>query len=97
MKVVLFCGGLGLRMQEAAPSIPKPMVPIASRPILLQIMKYYAHFGHKDFIICLGHRGEVIKDFSTTTRRSRTTSSSTATVEGWSSSRATSTTGASRS
>jgi glucose-1-phosphate cytidylyltransferase len=63
VKVVLFCGGLGLRMQEAAPSIPKPMVPIASRPILLQIMKYYAHFGHKDFIICLGHRGEVIKDF----------------------------------
>jgi len=50
-------------MQEAAPSIPKPMVPIANRPILLQIMKYYAHFGHKDFIICLGHRGEVIKDY----------------------------------
>jgi glucose-1-phosphate cytidylyltransferase len=63
VKVVLFCGGLGLRMQDAAPSIPKPMVPIANRPILLQIMKYYAHYGHKDFIICLGHRGEVIKDF----------------------------------
>jgi glucose-1-phosphate cytidylyltransferase len=63
MKVVLFCGGLGLRMQEAAPSIPKPMVPIANRPILLHIMKYYAHFGHDDFIICLGHKGEVIKEF----------------------------------
>ena len=63
MKVVLFAGGLGLRMQEAAPSIPKPMVPIANRPILLHIMKYYAHFGHDDFIICLGHKGEVIKEF----------------------------------
>jgi glucose-1-phosphate cytidylyltransferase len=63
MKVVLFCGGLGLRMQEAAPSIPKPMVPIANRPILLLIMKYYAHFGHDDFIICLGHKGDVIKEF----------------------------------
>jgi glucose-1-phosphate cytidylyltransferase len=63
MKVVLFCGGLGLRIQEAAPSIPKPMVPIANRPILLHIMKYYAHFGHDDFIICLGHKGEVIKEF----------------------------------
>ena len=63
MKVVLFAGGLGLRIQEAAPSIPKPMVPIANRPILLHIMKYYAHFGHDDFIVCLGHKGEVIKEF----------------------------------
>jgi glucose-1-phosphate cytidylyltransferase len=63
MKVVLFCGGLGLRIQEAAPSIPKPMVPIANRPILLHIMKYYAHFGHDDFIICLGHKSDVIKEF----------------------------------
>src|SRR4051794_8065342 len=63
MKVVLFCGGLGLRIQEAAPSIPKPMVPIANRPILLHIMKYYAHYGHDDFIICLGHKGDVIKEF----------------------------------
>jgi len=50
-------------MQEAAPSIPKPMVPIANRPILLNIMKYYAHFGHDDFVICLGHKGDVIKEF----------------------------------
>jgi glucose-1-phosphate cytidylyltransferase len=63
VKVVLFAGGLGLRIQEAAPSIPKPMVPIANRPILLHIMKYYAHFGHDDFIVCLGHKGEVIKEF----------------------------------
>jgi glucose-1-phosphate cytidylyltransferase len=59
----LFCGGLGLRMAETAQSIPKPMVPIGNRPILWHIMKYYAHHGHKDFILCLGHKAEVIKDF----------------------------------
>jgi len=63
MKVVLFCGGLGLRMSDGSGSIPKPMVTIGNRPILWHIMKYYAHFGHKDFIICLGHRAEAIKDF----------------------------------
>jgi glucose-1-phosphate cytidylyltransferase len=63
MKVVLFCGGFGLRMQEASPSIPKPMVPVGNRPILLHIMKYYAHYGHTDFILCLGQRAEVIKDY----------------------------------
>ena len=63
MKVVLFCGGLGLRMQEAAPSIPKPMVPIANQPILLHIMKYYAHFGHDEFVLCLGHKADVIKHY----------------------------------
>jgi glucose-1-phosphate cytidylyltransferase len=50
-------------MQEASPSIPKPMVPIANRPILWHIMKYYAHYGHRDFILCLGHKAEMIKDF----------------------------------
>jgi glucose-1-phosphate cytidylyltransferase len=63
VKVVLFCGGLGLRMAENAESKPKPMVPIGNRPILWHIMKYYAHHGHKDFILCLGHKAEVIKDF----------------------------------
>jgi len=63
MKVVLFCGGLGLRMSENSTRIPKPMVPIGNRPILWHIMKYYAHFGHTDFIICLGNRGEAIKDY----------------------------------
>ncbi|MFQ5426237.1 MAG: sugar phosphate nucleotidyltransferase [Gaiellales bacterium] len=63
MKVVLFCGGLGLRMREAADRIPKPMVPIGTRPILWHVMKYFSHFGHNDFILCLGHRAEVIKDF----------------------------------
>jgi glucose-1-phosphate cytidylyltransferase len=63
MKVVLFCGGLGLRIREAGESIPKPMVHIGDRPILWHVMKYYAHFGHKDFILCLGHRAETIKTY----------------------------------
>jgi glucose-1-phosphate cytidylyltransferase len=63
MKVVLFCGGVGLRMQEAAPSIPKPMVPVGNRPILWHIMKYYAHFGHRDFVLCLGYKADVVKEF----------------------------------
>jgi glucose-1-phosphate cytidylyltransferase len=63
MKVVLFCGGLGMRIREAGDDIPKPMVPIGYRPILWHVMKYYAHFGHKDFVLCLGHRADVIKKY----------------------------------
>ncbi len=63
MKVVLFCGGLGMRIREAGESIPKPMVTIGYRPILWHVMKYYAHFGHKDFVLCLGYRGDVIKNY----------------------------------
>jgi glucose-1-phosphate cytidylyltransferase len=63
MKVVLFCGGLGLRMREASEVLPKPMVPVGNRPILWHVMKYYAHFGHTDFILCLGYRSEVIKEY----------------------------------
>lgn len=63
MKVVLFCGGLGLRIRDYSTSVPKPLVPIGSRPILWNVMKYYAHFGHKDFILCLGYQGETIKQF----------------------------------
>lgn len=63
MKVVLFCGGLGMRLREYSEAIPKPMVPIGSRPILWHVMKYYAHFGHKNFILCLGHGSEVIKNY----------------------------------
>ena len=63
MKVVLFCGGLGTRLKDVSGEIPKPMVNIGSRPILWHIMKYYAHYGHKDFILCLGYKGEKIKDF----------------------------------
>jgi glucose-1-phosphate cytidylyltransferase len=63
MKVVLFCGGLGMRIREAGDNVPKPMVTIGYRPILWHVMKYYAHFGHKDFILCLGYRGDVIKNY----------------------------------
>ena len=63
MKVVLFCGGFGMRMREYSETIPKPMVKIGYRPILWQVMKYYAHFGHKDFILCLGWQGSTIKDY----------------------------------
>jgi glucose-1-phosphate cytidylyltransferase len=63
VKVVLFCGGLGLRMREASERVPKPMVPIGNQPILWHVMKYFSHFGHKQFVICLGFKGEVIKQF----------------------------------
>jgi glucose-1-phosphate cytidylyltransferase len=63
MKVVLFCGGLGTRLREYTGEIPKPMVKIGYRPILWHLMKYYAHFGHKDFVLCLGYKADVIKHF----------------------------------
>ena len=63
MKVVLFCGGLGLRLRDYADHVPKPMVSIGYRPILWHVMKYFAHFGHKDFILCLGYRGDLIKQY----------------------------------
>jgi glucose-1-phosphate cytidylyltransferase len=63
MKVVLFCGGMGMRLRGYVDDVPKPMVQIGSRPILWHLMKYYAHFGHKDFILCLGHKGGAIKDY----------------------------------
>lgn len=63
MKVVLFCGGLGTRLRDYSDTIPKPLVNIGSRPILWHLMRYYAHFGHKDFILCLGYKGEMIRDF----------------------------------
>lgn len=63
MKVVLFCGGFGMRIREYSEQIPKPMVPIGSRPILWHIMRYYAHFGHKEFILCLGHGAESVKNY----------------------------------
>jgi glucose-1-phosphate cytidylyltransferase len=63
MKVVLFCGGLGMRLRDYSETVPKPMVNIGYRPILWHVMKYYAHFGHKDFILCLGHRADAVKDY----------------------------------
>jgi glucose-1-phosphate cytidylyltransferase len=62
MKVVLFCGGLGLRIRDAEDT-PKPMVHIGYRPILWHVMKYYAYYGHRDFVLCLGYRGDLIKNY----------------------------------
>jgi glucose-1-phosphate cytidylyltransferase len=63
VKVVLFCGGKGLRLSTGALSTPKPMVPIGDRPILWHIMRYYAHYGHRDFVLCLGHKADVIEEY----------------------------------
>lgn len=63
MKVVLFSGGQGMRLREYSQSVPKPMVPIGPRPVLWHLMKYYAHFGHKEFIICLGWQANVVKEY----------------------------------
>ena len=63
MKVVLFCGGLGMRLREYSESIPKPMVDIGYRPILWHVMKYYAYYGHNDFVLCLGHKADVVKRY----------------------------------
>jgi len=63
MKVVLFCGGLGTRLRDYSEQIPKPLVEIGSRPILWHVMRYYAHYGHKEFILCLGYRGSAIKSY----------------------------------
>lgn len=63
VKVVLFCGGLGMRMREGASSVPKPMNMIGDRPLLWHVMRYYAHFGHTDFILCLGYGANAVKDY----------------------------------
>jgi glucose-1-phosphate cytidylyltransferase len=63
MKVVLFCGGQGTRLRDYSDQIPKPLVPVGGLPILWHMMKYYAAFGHTEFILCLGYKGEAIKRF----------------------------------
>lgn len=63
MKVVLFCGGLGTRLREHSDTIPKPLVGIGYRPVIWHLMRYYAHFGHKDFVLCLGYRGDMIREY----------------------------------
>lgn len=63
MKVVILCGGLGTRLREETEYRPKPMVPVGNRPILWHIMKHYAAHGHKEFVLCLGYKGDVIKDY----------------------------------
>src|SRR5271155_1044453 len=63
MKVVLFCGGLGMRMRDGVTNAPKPMAMIGERPLLWHVMRYYAHFGHTDFVLCLGYGASAVKDF----------------------------------
>jgi glucose-1-phosphate cytidylyltransferase len=63
MKVVIFCGGLGVRMGEETQRIPKPMIRIGNRPILWEIMRYFAAWGHNDFVLCLGYKGDVIREY----------------------------------
>ena len=63
MKVVLFCGGLGTRIRDYSENIPKPMVPVGSQPILWHVMQYYSQYGHRDFVLCLGYKANIIKEF----------------------------------
>lgn len=63
MKVVLFCGGMGTRLREHSETIPKPLVTIGQRPIIWHIMRHYAHYGHKEFILCLGYGGDRIRQY----------------------------------
>jgi glucose-1-phosphate cytidylyltransferase len=63
MKVVLFCGGLGTTIREYSESVPKPMIPIGNQPILWHVMQYYSQYGQRDFVLCLGHRANVVKDY----------------------------------
>ncbi|MGY1787312.1 sugar phosphate nucleotidyltransferase [Geodermatophilus sp. SYSU D00698] len=63
MKVVLFCGGQGLRMREGVTDLPKPMIMVGHRPLIWHVMRYYAHFGHTEFILCLGYGAHYIKDY----------------------------------
>jgi glucose-1-phosphate cytidylyltransferase len=63
MKVVILCGGKGTRLREETEYRPKPMVSIGAYPILWHIMKLYAHYGHREFVLCLGYKGEMIKEY----------------------------------
>ena len=63
MKTVILCGGRGTRIRDVADDIPKPMIPIGRLPIIWHLMKYYSGFGHREFVLCLGYKGQVIKDF----------------------------------
>jgi glucose-1-phosphate cytidylyltransferase len=63
MKVVLFCGGFGMRMRDGVTNAPKPMAMIGDRPLMWHVMRYYAHYGHTEFILCLGYGASAVKDF----------------------------------
>jgi len=63
MKTIILCGGQGTRIRDVSSNLPKPMIPIGNRPIIWHIMKYYATYGHKEFVLCLGYLGDLIRDF----------------------------------
>lgn len=63
MKTVILCGGFGMRIRDVAEDVPKPMIPLGGLPILWHLMKYYASWNHRDFVLCLGYKGHVIKNF----------------------------------
>ena len=63
MKAVILCGGRGTRIRDVTQDIPKPMIQLGDKPILWHIMRHYSHWGHEDFILCLGYKGHIIKDF----------------------------------
>jgi glucose-1-phosphate cytidylyltransferase len=63
MRTVILCGGMGTRIRDASENLPKPLLPIGGKPILWHIMKGYAHHGFKDFVLCLGYKGWLIKEF----------------------------------
>ncbi|MBD3164417.1 NTP transferase domain-containing protein [Candidatus Woesearchaeota archaeon] len=63
MKVVILCGGKGTRLKELTEELPKPLVEIGDKPIIWHIMKTYSHYGYKDFILCLGYKGHMIRDY----------------------------------
>ena len=63
MKIIILCGGYGTRIRDVAEDLPKPMIPVGRFPILWHLMKYYAKYGYEDFVLCLGYKGQVIKDF----------------------------------
>jgi len=63
MQVVILCGGMGTRIRDHHETLPKPMIPIGGKPILWHIMKYYAHFGFQEFVLCLGYKREAFVDF----------------------------------
>lgn len=63
MKTVILCGGYGTRIREVAEHLPKPMIPVGDRPVLWHIMKYYSVFGYTDFVLCLGYKSEIIKNY----------------------------------
>ena len=72
MKVVLFCGGYGMRMRNSSDDgMPKPMQMVGPRPLIWHVMRYYAHFGHKEFILCLGYGASHIKNYFLTYRGNR--------------------------